>query len=250
MNESFDKIVQKLWKNKSSIYTTDQIKTWLQTIQWDQKNIYKIIHRLRATGVISTIRNGLYIRWDDTQWEDYYWEIVKKLTKTCAYSEGILGGYNAASVYLWDHSLPEKLTIITRNTNKIITISGPYLIHFRTIKQNKNKNIFPQIWSNRSPQEIDKVRIWLPNKEIALLELLTIRSTSIQNIDMIVKNFLRRYHNKIDISALEKIIDIKYITALNRLREYTKNEEYTELYRNILKIIHKNGKGCFISINL
>jgi len=64
----------------------------------NQKKIapYKLIHRLVSTGILTSIRKGMYL-WADKKLdpEDYYWSIVKKIIAENYLSQGIIIGEKA-----------------------------------------------------------------------------------------------------------------------------------------------------------
>ncbi|MCB9806729.1 hypothetical protein H6768_02355 [Candidatus Peribacteria bacterium] len=57
-----------------------------------KRSTYKLIHRLVATGVLRSIRKGMYL-WDMGEKldpEDYYWPLVKKIIAENYFGQGIV----------------------------------------------------------------------------------------------------------------------------------------------------------------
>ena len=85
------------------------------------------------------------------------------------------------------------------------------------------------------------------SKEISLLEALSVHEKNAWTNEVLILQFLQRYHEKLDTEIFSQIAKYRYIRALNRLRVISKEQNFQKLYEKILEIIKKDGAGCFVS---
>jgi hypothetical protein len=85
------------------------------------------------------------------------------------------------------------------------------------------------------------------NREFALLEYLSHGWLPAEN-QKNVEKFLRKYEKSLDKWILAKLVEIRYITAMNRLRALTKDLWMNTLYRHSLDIIAREWKWCFLTV--
>lgn len=82
-----------------------------------------------------------------------------------------------------------------------------------------------------------------------LLEALT-HKNGVPDIDMyVVKRYLKRHHSRLSAQNLHKLVELRYISAINRLREISRDSGYEDLYATCVDVIKKSGKGCFLTMN-
>lgn len=145
---------------------------------------------------------------------------------------------------------PQKLILYTRDFSSRIRLFDGRELHFRTIVsggRSQAKNLFPLL-KKFSKKEKNFKNILFLNPEISLLESLSLSEQNAGMNEILVLQFLSRNHHKLDTEIFSKILKYRYIRAINRLRTIAKNQKYDDLYQKILKIIKKDGAGCFVSI--
>lgn len=260
---SFDKIVKKLYKNEWKIFDIYDIWKIIDPdfSPDDKKNInkiYKIIYLLKSNWVIFPIKNSLFFinsplskKIDEQEIIDNnYWKILKKIISqnTPFY---FIGWDKSLEIITKDYSLPEEITIYTKELDKKIKISSNHTVIFKTIKSGKktdNKNIFNKLAHYSQNVVIDEINLKTANKELALLESLTIKKIDWIN-EYLVNKFIKKYGKSLDFSIIWDLVEYKYITSINRLRKIAQEWWMDDIYENSLKVIKNNWWGCFISVN-
>lgn len=83
----------------------------------ERSSTYKILYRLKAHGIITPIRQGIYYIPDneDTKIEavieENYWSIVKKILSHESDGEYFISGNKALEILMKDYSVPKKLIV-------------------------------------------------------------------------------------------------------------------------------------------
>lgn len=141
-----------------------------------------------------------------------------------------------------NYSLPEKIYITNRSTNKKIKIWN-YEIIFKTISwryQWKKCNLFSILHQYTKKIEIESIDVITANLELSLLEAAIIwESYNGVEVWLLVKA-IRKYGKVLNTDTFYHIAQYKYIMAFNRLKEIAKPLD-TELYQTLLDVIKKNG---------
>lgn len=113
-----------------------------------------------------------------------------------------------------------------------------YEIHFRSLRTGKKtdgKNFF-KILKYFSKKFNNYSHLFVPNQEIAILEALSLKEHDIGVNTILVENFLKKNHTKIDEKNLEEIVKYRYIRPLNRLRAIARDRGYEDLYQKTLRV--------------
>lgn len=249
---SFDKIVNKLLKKWWKIIFKEDIFDLIDPEKKPQYNtlVNKTIYRLKSIWVLKVIRNWVYVisNKDDNELneidlvEKYYFELVKKYILQEVWSDYFISWKKSLEIHLKNYSIPEKIIIITRKTNKKIIIWN-YQIIFKTISQN-GKNLYSKFSKLTKSIFIDKTPFKISCLELSLVESALI-SDSFEwiYIDDISK-VLKKYGKFFIIENFYLIWELKYIMAFNRLKEISRPIN-NNLYQVFLDIIKKNW-GLFI----
>lgn len=256
---TLNKLVNKLIKKEHKIYTVrdidDIINPWNKDIILSQT--YKFISKLRKNKTLIPIKNWLFYMQKDTETSillsdiitENYWNIVHKII--ASHSKAWTFIWWKKSLELWINDLyePDKLIIYTRNSPKKIKFNE-YEVLF------KKKNITSKRWflniinKNIINKKINNLDFNIANRELSILEYLLI-SDSKNTLDYnVIKKFLKKYHKDLDRNILWELVQYKYISSINRLREISKQLWYKELYKDTLDIINMEWKWCFLSMKI
>lgn len=259
------KIVKKLEKKMWKIITVQAIRDLVdpgaKDIVREDARVAQTVYALKGQGVIQSIRNGLYYV-SDGELDDvesiidvHYWDIVRTIMATEVGKDYIIGWEKSLELLMMDFSIPYSLIIYTRDTAKKVAISPRHEILFRTMitgEKTSRVNAFG-ILSKQSTSvdmKIDGKREILAclGYEAALLDTLTIHDHEEGIAESLALKFLKRYETKIERGNLGILVSIRYIRAVNRLRQITKEHGYTRLYENCLDVIKKEWGWCFITL--
>lgn len=254
------KIVKKLEKKMWSIITLEDIGDILDpgsrgTVR-DGTRIHQTVYALKGLGTIISIRNGLYYVGDgvlttgEEVVEVHYWDIVRMIARQEAGIDWVIGGEKALELIMMDYSIPFQLIVYTKDIAKKVVISPRHEIVFRTIISGEKKqrvNAFGILKKQSQSLDIRKVSFPVLGLESALLDALTIHDHEEGITETLILKFLKRYESKLERGNFGILVSVRYIRAMNRLREITKNHEYTRLYDISLDVIKKEWGGCFVS---
>lgn len=153
-------------------------------------------------------------------------------------------------IHLRDYSIPSRLVLYTRDTQKRIQI-GKYDIHFRTLQTGEKsgtRNMY-RILSDMSEEGmIDDVSLRYLGLESSLLDVASLRIHDSGIAEALILRFLERYSSRLSRDALGELVKYRYIRALNRVRSLSKSQGYIDLYENTLDIIRKEGGGCYLNL--
>lgn len=248
-NTPFDIFVKKIWGLWETLVKKSLLeKLWLRSGGSKSRFSYAL-GKITGQEKVSRITKDIFFVGESApEIHEIYWQVVSLCIDIYAPSGGYIGGEKALEIHLQNYSLPKRLIIYTRDTNARISIFGEYQIHFRTLatgEKSSRKNIFNTLYNISKPQKILS-DVYVPSKEIALLEALSLRKQGSGIYDTIILQFLERYDQNIDRGVFEKIIPLRYIRAINRLREFARDFGYDALYQMTLEIIRKYGGNCFI----
>ncbi len=254
------KIVKKLEKKMWKIITIEDIGDILDPGQKgvvrEDARIHQTVYALKGQGTIISIRNGLYYVADglcetgEQVVEKYYWDIVKYLLLKEAGKEWMIGGEKSLELAMMDYSLPESLIIYTKDINKKVVLSPKHEILFRTMatgEKHGRTNAFTILKKQSQNILLKKENFTTLGLEASLLDTLTIHDHEEGIGEALVLKFLKRYEGKLERGNFGILVAIRYIRAMNRLREIAKNHGYERLYEISLDVIKKEGGGCFVS---
>lgn len=254
------KIVQKLQKKMWKIITLEDIGDIIDPgsrgVVRESARIHQTVYALKGLGTIISIRNGLYYVGDgllttgEEVVEAHYWNIVKRIAEDEVGNDWVIGGEKALELIMMDYSIPFQLIVYTKDTAKKVVISPRHEIVFRTIISGEKKqrtNAFGILKKQSQSLDIRKVAFPVLGLEAALLDALTIHDHEEGITEALILKFLKRYEPKLERGNFGILVSVRYIRAINRLREITKNHGYTRLYENCLDVIKKEWWGCFVT---
>ena len=144
----FDKIVQRMKKKWQKLWSLADIEGSHESNRSDVKKgaAYKLVHRLVSTGVLVSIRKGMYL-WnmgEKLDPEDFYWPILKKVIAENYLGQGIITGSKALAFSLRDYSLPETMQIVTQKDAAKLALLGDYRLVSQVVRGEK-KSLYPLI---------------------------------------------------------------------------------------------------------
>ncbi|RKW22780.1 hypothetical protein D8B46_04835 [Candidatus Gracilibacteria bacterium] len=257
---TFDKIVKKLLKKSGNVMLKSDI---FEIIDPEQKKSYqsktdKTIYSLKAKGHIIPIKSGIYIipSQEDKNLnkidliEKYYLKLLKRYILENCGTNYYISGNKALEIHDKNFSIPEKIFITTKDTNKKIII-GNYQIIFKTItgkKNEKNTNLFSKFKDFSEVKEIEDIKFKVSNLELSLVESCVLSDINEPLNIKLINKILKKYKNNFGIEIFYKIGEYKYIMSFNRLKELSKKID-EGLYTVFLDIVKKNG-GLFIGEGL
>ena len=123
------------------------------------------------------------------------------------------------------------------------------MVHFRTLlsgEKTQKKNLYSRLLRESTAHE--RLMVVVSNKELALLEALSLREHEIGIPESTVLRFLEREHAELDGAILSDLVRYRYIRAMNRLRVIARDQGYDDLYQKTLQAIKWEGGGCFVSL--
>lgn len=201
--------------------------------------------------LLERLASGVYIVRGGTKSIDIsamYWQIISKLIHIHSPSGGVIGGEKALEIHLQNYSIPDILIIYTRDIAMRIKLSDGREVHMRTLvswSKTGKKNLWRTIVDN-SVEVWPLEKIHICNKELALLEALSLRLHESGIEESSIVRFLRSFHPEISRSTLGLLTRLRYIRPINRLRVLARDLGYTDLYTMTLDIIRDEGGGCYV----
>ena len=266
----FDKIVNKLSKSGGKIITIDDIlplvcpeqknlsaKIWTDANKKVPPMVYKTIYRLKALGLLLPLKNGVYYvqKPNETKIlqevvDDEYWQVLRRVGAYFGAPPPIITGNKALELYLKDQSIPDEILCYSDAGSARFTLSPLHTLRFFQPKDTRGDIPLHRFatWSEKIV--INGIDFRIAKIELALLESLL--HTDKKNIasPQLIARFLSRFSSQLQPQILAALVSFRYITALNRLKEIAKALGYTQLYQDCLDIIKKEGKGCFVSVDV
>ena len=192
---------------------------------------YKLIHRLVSSGVLISIRKGMYLwnKGEKLDPEDFYWPLLKKVIAENYLGQGIIIGSKALAFGLRDYSLPETILIAVPKDGGRLAILGDYTMVAQVIRAEK-KSLYPLIKKYTNRLDIEDVGMMVTAPEHALLEALTTR-TGIDITDTaLIERWLKKNGDTLREEVFAEFIPYRYISATNRLKYLATDLGMTSLY--------------------
>jgi hypothetical protein len=210
---------------------------------------YKLIHRLVSTGILTSIRKGMYLsRMDGSvDPEDHYWPIVRKLIAEHYLGQGIITGEKALAFGLRDYSLPETLSVIIPKDARKLAILGRYLMVTNHVRAGKKASLYPLVRKLAIRMNIEGTQLLVTAPEHALLEALTTRTGSDISDTVLIERWLKKNATGLREDVFAEFIPHRYISATNRLKYLASDLGITGLYEMMVRLIDNQGKGCHLS---
>lgn len=253
---NFDKIVNKLWKKWWKILWKKDIFELIdpEMKKEFQKKVDMTIYRLKAEWVIIPLKSWVYLiptqtdKWLNTidLMEKYFLQLLKKYIIFYVWNQYLITWTKALEIHMKNYSIPEKITVITRNLDKKIKVWS-YEIIFKTISgryQWKKINLFSKLYDNAIKKSLESVEIKITSIEHSLLETALMQENYAGiSVDILTKA-IKKYSSIFNDEIFEELGKYKYIMSFNRLKEISKtiDKNFAQL---CLKIIKQNW-GLFI----
>lgn len=275
---SFDKIVSKLSAKRSPVVLMDDLVELIDPenarAEEGRREIYKMAYKLRAQGVVLSLRNGLFLikradtamrqgesseRYGIRMVDEFYWHIARSYIRREVGSEYCIGGDKALELHLADQSIPSTLIVYTKYTNKKIRLSGSHVLVFksRETSEDKKRNFLTSMQPFITKKDVGvagkesgilPVELKILDLEAALLDALLLHNRQ-EGIDRyLLDRFLAKFNRILRRDELGRLVELRYISAINRLREMARDGKYEELYRTCISIIRDEGAGCFLTM--
>lgn len=182
--------------------------------------------------------------------DNLYWQMIALLIKIHAPSGAIIAHEKSMEYHLRDYSLPDRLVLYTRDTDKRIQI-GKYDIHFRTLQSGEkswNKNMYRILHDTSIEGEIDGAKLRFLSLESSLLDVASLRIHDTWVAEDLILRFLRKYETKLSRDLLGELVRYRYIRAMNRIRKIAKEHGFARIYEMSLDIIRREGGGCYLNL--
>lgn len=246
----FDKIVNKMRKKWQKLWSLADIEEYAEVGEGSVKksSVYKLIHRLVSTGVLVSIRKGMYLwnmgeKWDP---EDFYWPILKKVIAENYLWQGVIIGDKALAFGLRDYSLPETISVAVPKEAAKLALLGDYQLVTQAIRAGK-KSLYPLIKKHATRITIEEIQLMVTAPEHALLEALTTRPGIDINDTALIERWLKKNASSLREEVFAEFIPHRYISATNRLKYLATDIEIKPLYEMMVRLIDNQGKGCHLS---
>ncbi len=252
INTVSDIFVKKIWDKLWEILTKKEIiDIWLRSGGSLSRITYGM-GILLGRGILERIASGVYIvkKMPDIDIWQIYWKVIEKLIDVHSHSGWVIGWEKALEFHLQNYSIPDILIIYTRNTALRVRIIDGREVHFRTLVSGTKTgkiNLWRVIVDN-SRWLVVPERIQICDKELALMEALSLRRHDVWVEEANIARFLRSYHSSISPSILGLLAEYRYIRPLNRLRVIARDLWYIDIYEIILEIIRDEGWGCYLNL--
>jgi len=246
----FDKIVQKMRKKWQKLLSLADIEEYREVEEGSVKKggAYKLIHRLVSTGVLISIRKGMYL-WnmgEKLDSEDFYWPILKKVIAENYLGQGIITWVKALAFGLRDYSLPETISVAVPKDGAKLALLGDYRLVTQAIRTGK-RSLYPMIKKHATRITVEDTQLMVTAPEHALLEALTTRPGIDINDTALIERWLRKNASSLREEVFAEFIPHRYISATNRLKYLASDIESKPLYEMMVRLIDNQGKGCHLS---
>lgn len=242
--------VKKITEKWEKVLTKDELMTIWTRSWWSESRFSYALNFLWNHKQILRVARWIYIINFQWNFEELYWQIIDKIITLYTPHGAIIGWEKSLELHMMNFLSPEKLILYAYDFSSRIRLLEWREIHFRQItswEKTHNKNFFSILKKFSHPLKTHK-HILLPKKEISLLEALSIKENLTEINEITILQFLWRNHNKMEKDTLHEITKYKYIRAINRLRQITKQQSYDTLYQTTLEVIKNEGGWIFLSL--
>ena len=248
-NESFQLIIEKMWKYRWKIITTEKIRELIKQTMWDDyttNRMYKIFYYLKSRWyIIDLKKNFFYVKLpeDEINEEDIvdrlYWNILNKQIKNLIKGKRYIWGLKALEIAMGIYTTPDEILIVNENKQWIESLILEKKVLFKTYSS-KKRNLFPFFYKETQPIKIEKEKLNIALPELAILETLYNTSALQKNYsEDLIKKRLRKNRKTFNISIIEKCLkENKHNSSINRLSELAANID-PEISKQLKTIIKK-----------
>ena len=247
-NESFQIVIEKIWKYRWKIITTEKIREIIEQIMWESystNRMYKIFYYLKSRWYIIDLKKNFYfvkLPEDEINEEDIvdrlYRTILNKQIKNLTKWRRYIWWLKALEIALGIYTIPDEILIVNENKQWIENLILEKKILFKTYSS-KKKNLFPLFYKETEKITIEREKINVALPELAILETLFNTSAIQKNYsEDLIKKRLRKNRKTFNISIIEKFLkENKHNSSINRLSELAASvdQEISKQLKTIIK---------------
>lgn len=95
--------------------------------------------------------------------------------------------------------------------------------------------------------KVDSLQFRFLSLEASLLDVASLRIHDFGIKEELLFRFLKRYESRLSREILGRLVEYRYIRAINRVRAFSKTHGFQDLYEKTLDIIKYEGSGCYVS---
>ena len=250
-NESFQIVIEKIWKYRWKIITTEKIREIIEQIMWESystNRMYKIFYYLKSRWYIIDLKKNFYfvkLPEDEINEEDIvdrlYRTILNKQIKNLTKWRRYIWWLKALEIALGIYTIPDEILIVNENKQWIENLILEKKILFKTYSS-KKKNLFPFFYKETEKITIEREKINVALPELAILETLFNTSAIQKNYwEDLIKKRIRKNRKTFNIDIIEKCLkENKHNSSINRLSELVNNIDQ-ELSKKLKTYIKKYG---------
>lgn len=250
-NESFQIVIEKIWKYRWKIITTEKIRDVIEQIMWESystNRMYKIFYYLKSRWYIIDLKKNFYfikLPEDEINEEDIvdrlYRTILNKQIKNLTKWRRYIWWLKALEIALGIFTIPDEILIVNENKQWIENLILEKKILFKTYSS-KKKNLFPFFYKETEKITIEREKINVALPELAILETLFNTSAIQKNYwEDLIKKRIRKNRKTFNIDIIEKCLkENKHNSSINRLSELV-NSIDQELSKKLKNYIKKYG---------
>ena len=250
-NESFQIVIEKIWKYRWKIITTEKIREIIEQIMWESystNRMYKIFYYLKSRWYIIDLKKNFYfvkLPEDEINEEDIvdrlYRTILNKQIKNLTKWRRYIWWLKALEIALGIYTIPDEILIVNENKQWIENLILEKKILFKTYSS-KKKNLFPFFYKEAEKITIEREKINVALPELAILETLFNTSAIQKNYwEDLIKKRIRKNRKTFNIDIIEKCLkENKHNSSINRLSELV-NSIDQELSKKLKTYIKKYG---------
>ncbi len=250
-NESFQIVIEKIWKYRWKIITTEKIRDVIEQIMWESystNRMYKIFYYLKSRWYIIDLKKNFYfvkLPEDEINEEDIvdrlYRTILNKQIKNLTKWRRYIWWLKALEIALGIFTIPDEILIVNENKQWIENLILEKKILFKTYSS-KKKNLFPFFYKETEKITIEREKINVALPELAILETLFNTSAIQKNYwEDLIKKRIRKNRKTFNIDIIEKCLkENKHNSSINRFSELV-NSIDQELSKKLKTYIKKYG---------
>lgn len=256
---TFDKIVKKLLKSPSRIVSladlADLVAPGVRDLSAGQRaSVHKLAYRLKSSGVLSSVRRGLWTvvvpgsSAPCVNADELYWGMLAKAATAACGSRWLIAGRKALELHLRDVSAPDEIRVITDGPSGVSAMSPGRRLRFAPLRKYGAKG-GPTLFSKFLPLRVkvaaEGVVVPVACVEHALLEYLS--GPSRDRDGHLISRALAKFGATLRRDVLGQLVSLRYIVAVNRLKEAAKRLGFPSIYALCLDVIKREGRGCFVT---
>ncbi len=185
-----------------------------------------------------------------THIESQYWTVLFALIREHAPSGAIIAHEKSIELHMKNYEVPDVIVLYTRDIAKRVKI-GDFEFHFRTLQSGEKsqwKNMYRILSEHASEINIESMIFHTLSIDASLLDVASLKRHDTWIAESIVLRFIRKYEKSFSRENLWKLVEYRYIRAINRIRSISKEQGYQRLYEITLDIIKKEGGWCYIHL--